>query len=195
MIDVFVGLFFAVLIIEIFTTRLFRLYQYYGLNSLFLGLIALQEGTVISDKEMIIIGVITIILKFLIIPYQLKYLSLRFNIPRNIIPQIKMPYLIMIVPMILVVTFYLTSPLIDSLSGHANYVVISISSLFLSLLLIIEQKNIAVKIIGFLSIENSLFLLGISATNGMPMLIELGILFDLLMFFVIINLLFKTEGE
>ena len=64
----------------------------------------------------------------------------------------------------------------------------------LSLLLMIEHKNIAAKIIGFLDIENSLFLLGISATNGMPMLIELGIFVDLLMLIVIVNLLFKYQG-
>jgi hydrogenase-4 component E len=58
-----------------------------------------------------------------------------------------------------------------------------------------EHKNIAAKIIGFLSIENTLFLLGISSTNGMPMLVELGIFVDLLMLIVIINLLFKYQGE
>ncbi|GAB6044860.1 hypothetical protein JCM11957_04580 [Caminibacter profundus] len=195
MIDVLVGFFFALLITEIFTTRLFRLYQYYALNSLFLGLIAIYEGIKISDKAMIITGIITIVLKFLIIPYVLKYLSIKFRIQRNIIPQIKIQYLTIIVPITLVFTFYLISPLINAFSIHPNYVAISISSLFLALLLIIGQKNIAAKIIGFLSIENSLFLLGISATNGMPMLVELGIFFDLLMFFVVVNLLLKTQGE
>ena len=57
----------------------------------------------------------------------------------------------------------------------------------------LEHKNIAPKIIGFLSMENALFLLGISATGGMPMLVELGIFFDLLMAIVVINLLFKKE--
>jgi hydrogenase-4 component E len=65
--------------------------------------------------------------------------------------------------------------------------------MFLSLILMLEHKNIAPKIIGFLSMENALFLLGISATGGMPMLVELGIFFDLLMAIVVINLLFKKE--
>jgi len=56
-----------------------------------------------------------------------------------------------------------------------------------------EHKNVAPKIVGFLSMENSLFLLGITATNGMPMLVELGIFFDLLMAIVVINLLFHRE--
>ena len=78
---------------------------------------------------------------------------------------------------------------------NSNYVAIAISSMFLSLLLIIEQQNISARIVGFLFIENSLFLLGISAVEGMPMLIELGIFVDLMMLIIIINLLFKNEGE
>ena len=83
--------------------------------------------------------------------------------------------------------------MVNIIQSNANYVAISISALFLSLILMLEHKNIAPKIIGFLSMENSLFLLGISTTDGMPMLVELGIFFDLLMAIVVINLLFKKE--
>jgi hydrogenase-4 component E len=58
-----------------------------------------------------------------------------------------------------------------------------------------EHKRMIAKIMGFLFIENALFLLGIVATEGMPMLIELGVFFDLMMFILVINLLFKYQGE
>ena len=194
MIDVLIGFFIATLISAIFTTRLFRLYNWYALNSLFLGLIALKIGISIDDKAMIITASLTLLFKFLLIPYILKILSIRFSIPRNISPNIKVHYLVMVVPIILVFTYYLITPVVNSFA-HSNYVALAISALFLSLLLIMEHKNIAAKIIGFLSIENTLFLLGISSTNGMPMLVELGIFVDLLMLIVIINLLFKYQGE
>jgi hydrogenase-4 component E len=79
------------------------------------------------------------------------------------------------------------------INENNNYIAVSVSSLFLSLLLMMEHRNIAPKIIGFLSMENALFLLGITATDGMPMLVELGIFFDLLMAIVVINLLFHKE--
>jgi hydrogenase-4 component E len=194
MIDVLIGFFIATLISAIFTTRLFRLYNWYALNSLFLGLIALKIGISIDDKAMIITAILTLVFKFLLIPYILKILSVKFLIPRNILPNIKVHYLVMVVPIILVFTYYLITPVVNNFS-HSNYVALAISALFLSLLLIMEHKNIAAKIIGFLSIENTLFLLGISSTNGMPMLVELGIFVDLLMLIVIINLLFKYQGE
>jgi len=193
MVDFLIGLFLASLIVALFTTRLYRLLLWYSLNSLTLGLLALSIGRDIDDNAMIITGVITIIIKAIGIPYILKNLSQKFNFVRQITPEIKVQYAIMLIPAILVFTFYLSEPIVHMIHTNANYVAISISSLFLSLLLMMEHKHVAPKIIGFLSMENSLFLLGVTATNGMPMLVELGIFFDLLMAIVVINLLFHKE--
>ncbi len=188
-----IGIFLATLITSLFTMRLYRLILWYSLNSLSLAFLALSIGEKIDDKAMIVSGVFTILLKAILIPYILKRTSQKFNLSRKIAPNIPIHYSIMLVPALLVFTFYLSEPITNMISSNANYVAVGISSLFLSLLLMMEHKNIAPKIIGFLTIENSLFLLGITATNGMPMLIELGIFFDLLMAIVIINLLFTKE--
>ncbi len=193
MVDFLIGLFLATLITALFTTRLYRLIFWYALNSLTLGLLALTIGSKLNDKAMIVSGTLTLLLKAGAIPYILKYLSRKFKLVRQITPTIKTQYSIMLVPAILVFTFYLAEPISHMVNGNGNYVAISISSLFLSLLLMIEHHNIAPKIIGFLSMENALFLLGTTATEGMPMLVELGIFFDLLMAIVVINLLLYRE--
>ncbi|SFV58164.1 Hydrogenase-4 component E [hydrothermal vent metagenome] len=193
MVDFLIGLFLASLIVALFTTRLFRLLLWYSMNSLMLGILALSIGNSIDDKAMIITGIMTIVIKAIGIPFVLKNLSQKFHFVRQITPEIKVQYAIMLVPAILVFTFYLSEPITHMIHTNANYVAISISSLFLSLLLMMEHKNVAPKIVGFLSMENALFLLGITATNGMPMLVELGIFFDLLMAIVVINLLFHKE--
>ena len=193
MVDFLIGLFLASLITALFATRLYRLLLWYSLNSLMLGLLALFIGKELDDKAMLITGVATIVIKAIGIPYFFKNMSQKFHFVRQITPEIKVQYAIMLIPAILVFTFYLADPITHMMSGNANYVAISISSLFLSLLLMMEHRNVAPKIIGFLSMENALFLLGITATDGMPMLVELGIFFDLLMAIVVINLLFHRE--
>lgn len=193
MVDFFIGLFLASLIVALFTTRLYRLLMWYSLNSLMLGLLALLIGKSIDDDAMLITGIMTIVIKAIGIPFVLKNLSQKFHFVRQITPEIKVQYAIMLVPAILVFTFYLSEPITHMIHTNANYVAVSISSLFLALLLMMEHKNVAPKIIGFLTMENALFLLGITATNGMPMLVELGIFFDLLMAIVVINLLFHKE--
>jgi len=193
MVDFFIGLFLASLITALFTTRLYRLLVWYSFNSLVLGILALLIGVKLEDNSMILTGLITIVLKAVAIPYLLKNFSQKFHFVRQITPEIKLQYAIMLVPAILVFTFYLAEPITHMIANNSNYVAISISSLFLSLLLMMEHKNVAPRIIGFLSMENSLFLLGITATDGMPMLVELGIFFDLLMAIVVMNLLFNRE--
>ena len=193
MVDFFIGLFLASLITALFTTRLYRLLVWYSFNSLTLGILALLIGTKLDDEAMLLTGTITIIVKAVGIPYFLKSFSQRFHFVRQIQPEIKVQYAIMLIPAILVFTFYLAEPITNMIANNSNYVAISISSMFLSLLLMMEHKNVAPKIVGFLCMENSLFLLGITATDGMPMLVELGIFFDLLMAIVVMNLLFKRE--
>jgi len=193
MVDFFIGLFLASLITALFTTRLYKLLMWYSFNSLMLGILALLIGIKLDDNAMIITGIITIIVKAVLIPYFLKSFSQKFHFVRQIQSEIKVQYAIMLIPAILVFTFYLAEPITNMIANNSNYVAISISSLFLSLLLMMEHKNVAPKIVGFLSMENSLFLLGITATDGMPMLVELGIFFDLLMAIVVMNLLFNRE--
>jgi len=193
MVDFFIGLFLASLITALFTTRLYRLLLWYSFNSLTLGVLALLIGAKLEDEAMILTGIITIVVKTVAIPYFLKNFSQKFHFVRQIQPEVKVQYAIMLIPAILVFTFYLAEPITNMMTNNSNYVAISISSLFLSLLLMMEHKNVAPKIVGFLCMENSLFLLGITATDGMPMLVELGIFFDLLMAIVVMNLLFSRE--
>jgi len=194
MISFSVGIFLATFIVAIFTTRFFRLIFWYGLNSFILGILAILIGIKEADKALIVSGVITIVLKAFVIPYVLKFISKKFNIQRDIDPSVKVHFNIILIPSIIVFTFYLVGPFNQTLGVHANYVAISISTLFLSLVLMIEHSTVAPKIIGFLMMENSLFLLGATSTGGMPMFIEIGVFFDLMMAIVIVNLLLKEEG-
>jgi len=193
MTDFLIGLFLATLITALFTTRLYRLLLWYSLNSLTLGVLAIELGSHLGDRGMILSGIITLIVKAVGIPFFLKRLSQHLGLIRQITPNIRIQYAIILIPAILVFTFYLAEPISHMVQGNANYVAVSISSLFLALLLMMEHRNIAPKIIGFLSMENALFLLGTTATGGMPMLVELGIFFDLLMAIVVVNLLLRNE--
>lgn len=165
MVDFLIGLFLATLIVALFTSRLYRLILWYSLNSMILGILALLIGQELDDRAMLITGAATILVKAVAIPYLLKNLSLKFHFVRQIQPEIKVQYAIILIPAILVFTFYLAEPITHMIHANANYVAISISSLFLSLLLMMEHRNVAPKIIGFLSMENALFLLGVTATE------------------------------
>jgi len=193
MINFFIGLFLASFIIVLFSGRLYRLIFWYAFNSLALGIITILVGIEHLDNALIISGSLTILLKAGVIPFVLKNISQRFNLIREITPNVPIHYSIILIPAIIIFTLYLAQPMSSMIVVNSHYIAISISSFFLALILMIEHSSVAPKIIAFLMMENALFLLGTIATKGMPMFIELGIFFDVMMAIVIINLLFKEE--
>jgi hydrogenase-4 component E len=52
----------------------------------------------------------------------------------------------------------------------------------------ITRKKALIQVIGLLFMENGLFLAGFALTFGMPLIIELGVLFDMLMAIIILGL-------
>jgi hydrogenase-4 component E len=55
--------------------------------------------------------------------------------------------------------------------------------------MVLRKKAIA-QVIGFMSIENGLFFAAVAATYGMPMVVELGVAFDVLVAAVLFGVFF-----
>ena len=62
----------------------------------------------------------------------------------------------------------------------------SIALLLLGFLMLVTRKDMVGLAFGFLVFENGVFTLGLTLTGGMPLFVELGILFDLLVFFTLL---------
>lgn len=76
-----------------------------------------------------------------------------------------------------------------------NYLVYSLSVVMIGLFFMISRKKALGQIIGFLVIENGLFLAAMMTTDGMPMIVELGLFFDLLTAFLIMGIfVFKINS-
>jgi len=57
-------------------------------------------------------------------------------------------------------------------------------------LIMITRRKAITQVVGFLSMENGLFLAATSATYGMPMVVELGIALDVLIGVIILGVFF-----
>jgi len=54
----------------------------------------------------------------------------------------------------------------------------------------ITRRQVVTHVIGFMAIENGLFFAAVASTQGMPMVVELGIAFDVLVAAVIFGVFF-----
>lgn len=57
---------------------------------------------------------------------------------------------------------------------------VSLALTFIGLLLMTTRRKAVSQLIGLITIENGIFLAGVSATLGLPLFVEIGIFFDLL---------------
>ena len=134
---------------------------------------------------------ITFVLKALLIPWMLHRLAVRLNIHRDIEPM-KHPSLLLLAGAALVVfSYYVALPIVQ-LSAHTtrNTIAVSQAVVLLGMLLMITRKKAIAQVIGFMSIENGLFFAAVVATHGMPMVVELGIAFDVLVAAVLFGVFF-----
>jgi hydrogenase-4 component E len=73
-------------------------------------------------------------------------------------------------------------------TGFSSFVLkISVAVILIGLFIMITRKSAMTQILGLLFMENGVFLAGFSLTFGMPTIVELGVVFDLLMIVIIMG--------
>lgn len=64
--------------------------------------------------------------------------------------------------------------------AHPHLLLPSLALLLLGMLMVVIRRHLLGQILGLLTMENGIFLLSLAATGGMPVVIEVGTLMDLL---------------
>src|SRR3990170_1546067 len=130
-------------------------------------------------------------LKALLIPWLLHRLAVRLHIQREV-EALRHPTLTLFAGAALVVfSYYVALPIVHlSEATTRNTIAVSIAVVLLGMLLMIVRKKAIAQVIGFMSIENGLFFAAVVATFGMPMVVELGIAFDVLVAAVLFGVFF-----
>lgn len=78
-----------------------------------------------------------------------------------------------------------------------DYIILaaSFSIVLIGLVLLISRKDMFGQGIGFFVMENGIFTFGLALTHGMPFLFEVGSLFDLLAFFILITVFTRRAQD
>jgi len=133
----------------------------------------------------------TLALKVFFIPWQLRRLVVRLDIRRDV-ETVGGPSLIMIAGGALVLfSYYVVLPIRElSFLGTRNTIAISLAVILVGMLMIITRRKAVAQVIGFMSLENGLFFAAVVATYGMPMVVELGVAFDVLVAAILFGIFF-----
>ena len=134
---------------------------------------------------------ITVVIKVIFIPWLLHRLVKQLGIQREA-HDVERPGLILMIAAILVIFCYYVAQPIQQLSDSItrNTIAISMAVVMLGLLMLTTRRKAVSQVIGFMSLENGLFFAAVAATHGMPMVVELGIAFDVLVAPIIFGIFF-----
>jgi hydrogenase-4 component E len=121
----------------------------------------------------------TVGLKVVLIPWILMRTIRMGEIQRGIEPFIGFTASVMVGAVMVVGSFYVGSRL--KLPGESIsdlLVPVSLSTLLVGMLILISRSKAITQVVGYLVLENGIFIFGLSLTRQMPILVELGILLD-----------------
>lgn len=136
----------------------------------------------------------TILVKSIIVPWFLNKVRKHNHLKREHEPSIPVFYSIIVVVISLLVSFMLSSYL-NSNQIHTKYFTVAFASILFGIYFIIIHKNIFSHVVGYLIIENGIFLLSLAVGSVMPMMVNLAILLDVLMGVLVLGIFINHIGD
>jgi hydrogenase-4 component E len=139
---------------------------------------------------------LTLALKALLIPWILHRLVRRLELDRHVESMWRPALTIMAAVALVIFSYWLVLPIVEQeLTFTRNIVAISLAVVLIGLLMMVMRQQAVIQVLGFMSMENGLFLAAVSATAGMPLVVELGVAFDVLVAMVLFGVFFFQIRE
>jgi hydrogenase-4 component E len=148
----------------------------------------------IQTWNLVLILLETIVFKAIAVPVFLSYLIKRNKISRETEPYLPHFISLIIITMIVVITVLLANSIEDT---HLDkiFFIVSLSTLFTGLYFIASRKKIITHVMGYLMIENGVFVLSLAVGNEMPNLVNLGIILDVFASVLILGIFLNKIGD
>lgn len=165
----------------------------FGAQSFLLGAIAAAIAWYDHSPHIFLAAGMIVIVKAFVVPLVLEELVRRIGIRHEIEPLVNIPISIVIsggltlVAYLVAASFYHPETGAGTL-GH-NTLAVAISLFLIGFFMMVNRRKALTQVLALLSLENGVFLAAISLTYGMPLLVELGIFFDVLVAVMVLGIL------
>lgn len=147
--------------------------------------------------EMVFIAGLTLVIKAGLIPYILKKVVDRIGLSLETRSYLSRKMSFLIAGALVMVAYLATGQIAGSKSSDGREILATaIAMLLIGLLVMMTRKLAVMQIVGFLIMENGLFLAGVGTSYGMPLVVELGIFLDMLIGVLIMGILtFRIQSS
>ena len=170
------------------------------------NLLALQGGLLCAatlllawrtgENHLYLSAALTLALKVVFLPWLLHRLIRRLEVYWDTEPMLNVAGTMLVGLLVVVFAFGLAQP-ISAIASTAtrSAIGIAVAVVLLAFLTMITRRKATSQVVGFLSMENGLFFGAMSATYGMPMIVELGVALDVLVAMLVLGVFFFQIRE
>jgi hydrogenase-4 component E len=169
---------------------LFTTIRLYGVQSMLLGIVTAVIAVSEARHELFVTAAVTVVLKGLLIPWYLMRMIDRIGIHREIEPFLNVPASLLVCVGLTVVGYRVSTGFPEGARGVSHHLVgVALSMLLIGLFLMVTRKKAITQILALLTVENAVFLVAVGVTSGMPLVVELGIAFDVILAVLMLGIL------
>lgn len=162
----------------------------YAMQSFVLALTAIIVADASSVHHLYVAAALNLVIKALLIPRILHRVVERVNVKREVEPLVNIPSSLLICGGLVILSLYLAQPIkqIGPLLTNDS-LALGLAIVLMGCFLMVSRRKVVTQIVGFLTVENGLFLIATAVTYGMPLIVELGVFFDILVAALIFGVL------
>ena len=148
-------------------------------------LIAIAGGVLAKatgNRDLWVIAGVTLAVKATLLPWVLHWVVRRMNVRREVEPVIPIAATLALAVAIVVMSFQLSAslgPVRQAITGNALPVGIALT--LTGVLVMATRKTALTQMVGLFASENGIFFTAMSVTEGMPLIIEIGVILDVIL--------------
>jgi len=153
----------------------------FAVQSLTLAILAAAIAAFTSSVELAGVAVALALLKVVIIPRVLTRAVVKIGLQPAASPYLGTPATLIVCGGLVTIAFYVMAPVAASNPlPTAEAIPIAFAGVLIGFFVMINRRRALTQILGFLMLENSIFLLALLATYGVPFIVEMGVFLDVL---------------
>jgi hydrogenase-4 component E len=162
----------------------------FALQSLLLAAIAGVVGYAYGAWHVLVLALLTILGKVVFLPWLLQRLVRQIKIEQEIHPFVNMPASMLICGALTVLASVVAHPITSLERLGSNTLAVAIALVLTGFFLMINRRTALTQVLALLTMENGVMLAAIALTTyGMPLVVEIGILFDVVVAVMVLGIL------
>ena len=146
--------------------------------------------------ELFGVAVVFAIIKVFVIPNVLMRTVAKIGIQRGVAPYLNTSMTLGICGGLVVLSFYVMAPVTASNAlPTAEGIPLAFAGVLIGLFTTVNRRRALTQILGFLMLENSIFMVALLATYGVPLIVEVGVFLDVLVAVLILEVFINRIKE